>query len=122
MPVYEHWVGGHRVERVIPKSGGHDDIHVYGARVLQRQESGAVDGWYVDDEWEQLQADRARVADGKVPEVLDAVGDDPVKARAALLAEQSSASPRSTLIAGLQRVIDAHETEHDTAPAETTED
>ena len=38
------------------------------------------------------------VADGKVDEVLAAVGDDPVLAQAALDAEKASPNPRKTLV------------------------
>ena len=46
------------------------------------------------------------LADGPVKNVLSVVGDDKEKAAAALEAEQSSPSPRSTLVDALNRIID----------------
>lgn len=43
---------------------------------------------------------------GTIPEVLDAVGDDPERARGALAAERRGAK-RSTLIAKLEAIRDA---------------
>ena len=44
------------------------------------------------------------LADGKVAEVLAAVGDDPERARLALEAEQASPSPRTTLVDRLSTI------------------
>lgn len=44
--------------------------------------------------------------DGTVDEVLAAVGDDPVKARVALTAEQASTKPRTTLVEALSNIAD----------------
>jgi hypothetical protein len=63
MPRYEHRVDGRVVEAVIPEAGKHDDIHVYGARTLERQESGARDGWYLDGEWDEAEAAREAASD-----------------------------------------------------------
>lgn len=43
----------------------------------------------------------------KVSEVLAQVGDDPEAAQAALDAEQARENPRTTLVDGLQKIIDA---------------
>lgn len=47
------------------------------------------------------------VDDHTVKEVLDEVGDDPVKAQAALDAEQGTEKPRKSLIAALNKVLEA---------------
>jgi len=47
------------------------------------------------------------VPDHTVKEVLDGVGDDPVKAQAALDAEQATDAPRKTLVTALAKVIEA---------------
>ena len=43
------------------------------------------------------------VPEGTAAEILEWVGDDPQRARAALEAEQASSSPRVTLVATLER-------------------
>jgi hypothetical protein len=43
--------------------------------------------------------------DGKVPAILAWVGDDKVRAQAALAAEQEGGAPRKTLVAGLEDVL-----------------
>ena len=50
MPRYEKYEGGRLVDAVIPEPGKYDDTRV-GLLVLERQESGARDGWYLDGEW-----------------------------------------------------------------------
>lgn len=52
------------------------------------------------------QADPELVA-GSVKSVLDEVGSDPVRARAAIIAEESKDKPRSTLVTQLQAIVDA---------------
>ena len=47
------------------------------------------------------------VADLKVDEVLDVVGDDKELAQSALEAEQASENPRSTLVQGLEAILEA---------------
>jgi len=49
----------------------------------------------------------AEVRKGNVDQQLDKVGDDPVKAQQVLDAEQAAAKPRTTLLTGLQDVLDA---------------
>lgn len=43
---------------------------------------------------------------GSAQDVLDRVGDDPVKAQAAIVAEQAQDKPRSTLLADLQKITE----------------
>ncbi len=43
--------------------------------------------------------------DGKVPAILAWVGDDKVRAQAALAAEKEGGAPRKTLVAGLEEVL-----------------
>lgn len=47
------------------------------------------------------------VEDHTIKEVLDEVGDDPVKAQAALEAEEAAEKPRKTLLAALTKVLEA---------------
>lgn len=47
------------------------------------------------------------VPDHTVKEIVDEVGDDPVKAQAALEAEQATDAPRKTLVAALTKVLEA---------------
>jgi len=54
-------------------------------------------------------ADDAPVPLGPVAYVLDWVGDDPARARAALDAEERSESPRTTLVERLRQIVDDKE-------------
>ena len=51
----------------------------------------------------------AETLKGNVDPILDVVGDNPVKAEQVLEAENAREKPRTTLVAGLQDVIDAAE-------------
>lgn len=61
-----------------------------------------LDGWTPVDA-EQVVPD---VPTSTVAHVLAEVGDDPVKAAAALTAESGRTTPRSTLVDALNRIID----------------
>jgi hypothetical protein len=54
--------------------------------------------------WEPVDASEVVDTGLTVPQVLAEVGDDPVKAAAALEAEQSSDTPRRSLVEGLSRI------------------
>lgn len=56
--------------------------------------------------WEPVEVAEVVDTDRTVPQVLAEVGDDPVKAAAALEVEQASDSPRSTLVERLTRIAD----------------
>jgi hypothetical protein len=82
---------------------------------LIAHDGGLVFGWQPADADDQgdddAQAEAAPVAI-KVPtvaEVLAAVGEDPDKAADALAEEQSRDKPRPTLVAGLQKILEARE-------------
>jgi hypothetical protein len=45
VPTYEYYRDGHLVERVQLEPGGLEDTRV-GCAVLEREKTGAVDGWY----------------------------------------------------------------------------
>ena len=53
----------------------------------------------------------ASSAPASVKDVLDEVGDDPVKAAAALAVEEGHANPRPTLITKLSAIVAANDTE-----------
>lgn len=53
------------------------------------------------------EAELEETVKGNVDAILDVVGDDPVKAEQVLTAENAKEKPRSTLVAGLQDVLDA---------------
>lgn len=57
MPIYEHYREGQRIDRVLPEPGKYDDTRI-GLLRLQRIDSGERDGWYVDGEWAQAEAER----------------------------------------------------------------
>lgn len=96
--IYEYYRDGRLVERQEPldQDGDAGETRIQLA-ILEREQRDERDGWYRDGEWARLQAAAAAVQDSTVPEVLDEVGDDPAKARAALEAEQASGKPRKTL-------------------------
>lgn len=107
MTIYERYENGRLVpgSRQEPAPGRYDETRL-GLLVLERRESGAVDGWYEDGEYAQVQARRAAVAAGTVTEVLAEVGDDPQRALAALRAETARDKPRKSLVAKLQEVAE----------------
>ena len=76
---------------------------VYGTRVVDesRVERKLRVGWARGAEVVPEEVDASMKA------VLEQVGDDPEKARAALAAEQSRTSPRQTLVTALLRVIES---------------
>lgn len=53
----------------------------------------------------RAQNEAAERIDGKVPAILAWVGDDRIRAAAALAAERESGAPRKTLVAGLEDVL-----------------
>lgn len=103
--IYEYYRDGVRVDRVQPKPDGYDDTRI-GLAVMEREASGARDGWYRDGEYRQAQAAAAQVTASTVAEVLDDVGDDPAKALAALRAEMANDKPRKSLVAKLQALAE----------------
>lgn len=57
--------------------------------------------------WEPIDpTDVVSTATATVTQVLADVGDDPVKAAAALEAERSSTKPRKSLVEGLSRILE----------------
>lgn len=80
--------------------------------VLHRDALPSFPGWEVVDDAPAAPAlgvDLASTDGGTVAEVLAEVGDNPTLASAALAAEQSRPSPRSTLVDALTRIIDETE-------------
>lgn len=72
---------------------------VEGEAVLPVSALHIMTGWEPVDATEVVPVEGATVA-----QVLAEVGDDPVKAAAALEAEQASPNPRSTLVERLSRI------------------
>lgn len=78
---------------------------VDGTALLPETAFPYMPGWEPVDSSESVPS----LVDGKVAEVLAKVGDDPAKARTALLAEQASSKPRSTLVEQLTQIADGQE-------------
>jgi hypothetical protein len=65
--IYECYRDGRRIDRVQPVQGDYDDTRI-GVAVIERRESEARDGWYVDGEWQRAEAERqAAVAEPAEP-------------------------------------------------------
>lgn len=75
----------------------------YGTRTVKDEQRAA----YVRTGWSEVGEAVPTVVDASRDQILADVGDDPIKAREALEAEQSRSKPRSTLVAALLRVIES---------------
>jgi hypothetical protein len=73
--------------------------------LLRRADQEVMDA----DDLDAVRAEEAAhtAVAGRAADVLDAVGDDPDAARAALEAERGKEKPRTTLVTQLQRIADA---------------
>lgn len=85
------------------------DIRPMGATVtvdVTRRIEGLVANGYLDVVGPGPRPSVDELPDGTIAEVMRWVGDDPVRAAAALDRERSSTAPRTTLIARLSSVVD----------------
>lgn len=74
----------------------------YGTRTVRDEQRVA----YERTGWEAGAEVVPEPVDGSVDEILAAVGEDPEKARDALLAEQARSKPRKSLVTALVRIAE----------------